>query len=172
MDQTPIKHWRDLRGTAEGTPAALRSRFGRSKPPIDPYAIAFGLGVEVRPIADRKWSGAVKFADRRAVIWLNEADGRRRKRFTLAHELGHLMLHGQDGQGIYRDLSFAGSEEERAANEFAADLLMPAAMLRKYTSLLRFDLKKLANVFDVSSEALQMRLAILAERQAKAIAGA
>jgi Zn-dependent peptidase ImmA (M78 family) len=171
MANAPIQHWRELKGTPEGTPAKLRARFGRSKPPIDPYAIAAGLGVEVRHITDRKWSGAVKFIDDRAVIWLNDGTGRRRKRFTLAHELGHLMLHGHNGRGMYRDLTFDGTAEERAANEFAAALLMPAQLVRKYAILLRFDLKRLANLFDVSLDALNVRLAIMAERKARAVLG-
>jgi len=172
MAREVIQHWRTLKGTADGLPAALRKRFGQAKPPFDPYAIAAGMGVELRHIKDRKWSGAVRFSGDRAVIWLNDTEARRRKRFTLAHELGHLMLHGADGEGLYRDASFSGTAEERAANEFAAELIMPAAMLRRGAALVGFDMNRLARLFDVSEEALQVRLAILAERQARKLRGA
>jgi len=45
-----------------------------------------------------------------------------RQRFTLAHELGHLVLHGRLADGI---------EEEAAANRFAGAFLAPADEVRK-----------------------------------------
>lgn len=45
-----------------------------------------------------------------------------RQRFTLAHELGHLVLHGRLAQGI---------DEEAAANRFAGAFLAPADEVRK-----------------------------------------
>jgi Zn-dependent peptidase ImmA (M78 family) len=167
MSYAAIQHWKTLKGSPLATPAALRSRFGQTRPPFDPYAIAHGLGVDIRHITDRRWSGAVKFAGDRAVIWLNDADGRRRKRFTLAHELGHLLLHGEEGRGMFRDATFAGTKLEREANEFAAELLMPASILRKYGAMAEFDLGRLAKALDVSEEALQVRLSVLGKRQAR-----
>ena len=49
---------------------------------------------------------------------------------------------------------------------------MPERALRKCAALVGFDLKRLARMFDVSEEALQVRLAILAERKARAALGA
>jgi len=45
-----------------------------------------------------------------------------RQRFTLAHELGHLVLHGRLAEGV---------EEEAAANRFAGAFLAPADEVRK-----------------------------------------
>ena len=59
------------------------------------------------------------------------------QRFTIAHELGHHLLEHRDR--FYVDLSANPqdgdppeyqSRHERDANEFAADVLMPAALLR------------------------------------------
>ena len=111
-----IQHWRSLKGSPSGTPAALLKRFGQSKPPFDPYVIAAGLGVELRHTKDRERSGAVKFAGDRAVIWLNASEHRRRKRFTLAHELGHLMLHSAGENGCSVTSSFVG-ESRRAGSK-------------------------------------------------------
>lgn len=59
------------------------------------------------------------------VIAVNEnACGVRRRRFTVAHELGHCVL-GHVGKGRRRN-----GEEERAADKFAAALLAPASVLR------------------------------------------
>ncbi|WP_394425247.1 helix-turn-helix domain-containing protein [Vreelandella stevensii] len=45
-----------------------------------------------------------------------------RQRFTLAHELGHLILHGRLGQGV---------DEEKACNRFASAFLLPERGLRQ-----------------------------------------
>ena len=59
-----------------------------------------------------------------------------RRRFTAAHELGHAVLH-RDRMGRFRadvqivDGTEEGIEEiEREANRFAAELLMPAEVIR------------------------------------------
>lgn len=159
----PIQHWRELKGTPDGEPAVLRRRFGQTKPPYNPYIIAAGIGVELRHATNTNWSGAVKFAGDRAVIWLRDDESPQRKRFTLAHELGHLMLHGEDGRGLFRDRSFSGDPEELEANSFAAELIMPAHAVQKYISLVQFDERRLARLFGVSHEAMRVRLAILAQ---------
>lgn len=59
-----------------------------------------------------------------------------RKRFTVAHELGHLLLPGHDDCGVCASgviETWAGEvqDREREANVFAAELLLPAALLRR-----------------------------------------
>ncbi len=54
-----------------------------------------------------------------------------RKRFTLAHELGHYFLHKDKIDGIHQDtVLFRDSNEDKlgieyAANDFASELLLP-----------------------------------------------
>jgi Zn-dependent peptidase ImmA (M78 family) len=56
-----------------------------------------------------------------------------RKRFTIAHEIGHFVLHGHDDHGsICQDKDIEGwskgpNDKERQADDFAAELLIPAA---------------------------------------------
>lgn len=161
-----IQHWTELRGTPAGTPAALLKRFGQTQPRFDPYVIAKGIGVDVRMVKDRNWSGAVKFSGDEATIWLNETESASRRRFTLAHELGHLMLHARASEGMFRDVTFRGDPQEREANEFAGDLVMPGWAIRRYGGLLNFDRKSMAIKFGVSEDALTVRLAIMGERMA------
>jgi uncharacterized protein DUF955 len=116
-------------------------------------------------------------------ILLNRANAPLRKRFTLAHELGHLVLHNfraphADAASAfkvrYRDsLSSDGSVlEEIEANRFAAELLMPENLLIPRLRDLGFDyaseerethekMSRLARSFGVSQQALQIRLANL-----------
>jgi Zn-dependent peptidase ImmA (M78 family)/transcriptional regulator with XRE-family HTH domain len=66
------------------------------------------------------------------LIMLNADQPADRMRFTLAHELGHVVMH-----------RFPGPEMEREANEFASALLMPAADIRIAMSG-RIDMRRLA----------------------------
>lgn len=83
-----------------------------------------------------------------------------RDRFTLAHELGHLFLgHVDQYETLYRR---GANELEYAANEFAADLLMPKdvfnTMVDKYTNSDNIcDITKVSNQFEVSESAVLTR---------------
>ena len=74
--------------------------------------------------------GGLQWLEGRWLIIVNEADGRARVRFTLAHELGHLLLGdglpGADAPG--RALSPA--VREALCDRFAAELLLPPTAVR------------------------------------------
>jgi len=95
-----------------------------------------------------------------------------RKRFTVAHELGHLLLH--DGREVHIDRLYRVNYrsdradggikvEETEANAFAAELLMPVQFLDSEGDFL-FDigadeqLKQVADKYGVSAEAMSWRL--------------
>lgn len=108
------------------------------------------------------------------VIGVNASTSPRRQRFTIAHELGHLVMH--EGKLIvdhtmrvnWRDekSSMATDIEEIEANAFAAAILMPEAAVRqRVSSHLRERpmnreslISELAREFDVSVEAMGYRL--------------
>jgi Zn-dependent peptidase ImmA (M78 family) len=104
-----------------------------------------------------------------AVIGVNVMHHPNRQRFTIAHELGHYMLHKP---GTYVDRAFyrnteSGSgtiKEEREANQFAAALLMPASWVEGEAQNHSLDLGDdtslvaLAEEFGVSSQAMSFRL--------------
>jgi hypothetical protein len=130
---------------------------GVSGPGVDVYGIASQLGVKVNEVEDPGWSGAIRSEGELAEIWLCQTDFDVRKRFTLAHELGHLLLH-PEGR-MFRDISFAGDKKESEANQFAADLLMPLWVLDSYASEPGVGLAELASMFKVSTNALSIQLA-------------
>jgi Zn-dependent peptidase ImmA (M78 family)/transcriptional regulator with XRE-family HTH domain len=70
------------------------------------------------------------------VVLVNAQAAPDRRRLTLAHELGHLVLHAND----------IPDDAERQANEFAAEFLMPEAVIRPQLRRLDygrlFDLKR------------------------------
>ena len=119
------------------------------------------------------------------VIAVNERHPATRQHFTMAHELGHLILHNftaphADGRFAVRfrdETSTLGKvTEEVEANQFAAELLMPRALVLKEFRGAGFDYApsaeddpeafatltaKLASQFGVSQQALTIRLSTL-----------
>jgi Zn-dependent peptidase ImmA (M78 family) len=103
-------------------------------------------------------------------IYVNEVEARRsrgRRRFTIAHELGHWYLHAshQPGERFERfcrdsDLKATRSKEGEA-NEFAGAVLMPEPLLREHAAAARMNIPLLAKRFDVSVVAMRRRLITL-----------
>lgn len=87
------------------------------------------------------------------LIVLNSDQPADRMRFTLAHELGHLVMH-----------RFPSPDMEQEANEFASALLMPAADIRPYFKGRKIDLALLASLkpeWRAAMQALLMRASAL-----------
>jgi len=116
-------------------------------------------------------------------IWVNPAEASVRQRFTLAHEIGHLIhdiLPNIDNENIdecFEDKLHRNGEsnfKETRANKFSAQLLMPAPLVKREISNLVKQLKrekkkvtvsevisKLSAVFNVSEDATRIRLKTL-----------
>lgn len=88
-----------------------------------------------------------------------------RRRFTLAHELGHFLMH----EGDFTDNGFEtpSSSIEREANLFAKELLMPSHLVTQiykgFKSLnIELDIvSELSWAFRVSKESMVIRLSEL-----------
>ncbi len=101
------------------------------------------------------------------VIFINQAHSKARQLFTLAHELAHILFHLGQANGAQTTVSEFSSNrdpQEKEANAFAAELVMPSALIevavRQYGTQLRSSLMldALANWFYVSRDALFYRL--------------
>jgi len=93
----------------------------------------------------------------------------RRLRFTIAHEIGHFLLHGERAVAERGGAtSLATARYEREADQFAAELLMPEALMRQAVLEDGLDAGHLADRFEVSLGAMRQRLRRLglAERNA------
>ncbi len=75
-----------------------------------------------------------------------------RRRFTIAHEIGHLLL----GHAC-NDRQDDGSHNETEANIFAAELLMPLSLIKKDFASLH-DVGELSKLYRVSAESVTIRL--------------
>lgn len=103
-------------------------------------------------------SGLTTWDDGHWVIGVNKSHPHVRRRFTLAHEIKHLVDANRD-KITY--IGIADEQREQIANYFAACYLMPLTWLRKsWMGGLR-DPEALAGLFKVSPEAMNRRLSYL-----------
>lgn len=155
---------------------------GRSLPvPVEDIADSH-VGLLVRDVEDLSAApGAPSLADGQALsglllpnrgeIWVNASEAREwptRRRFTIAHEVGHWCLHRREERPAYCRASAieAGLEEqpappvptEQEANVFAAAVLMPAALLRDEYVACKRDFDRLCRKFGSSGAAMGRRL--------------
>lgn len=113
----------------------FRDHYGLGHSPIADVAILadeIGVVVARMPLGGDEGSPegccAVDPKTGAAYVLINSDKPRVRRRFTIAHELGHLALgHLYGGQVVVDETVRARSPREREANAFAAGLLMPKA---------------------------------------------
>ena len=73
-----------------------------------------------------KFDGLTMFTMNQApVLWINRNIPNDRKRFSLAHELGHLVMHLRSD-----NLEKSEEQKELEANEFAGEFLMPKSQCK------------------------------------------
>jgi Zn-dependent peptidase ImmA (M78 family) len=97
-------------------------------------------------------------------IYVNAADPYNRKTFTIAHELGHYVLHAQYFREhpeayrvlLRRPMSAASDPREKEANAFAGHLLVPRHFLEGFYKLAT--VHELADLFAVSADVIRIRL--------------
>ena len=150
----------------------ILTQHGLFSVPVDPVVLANLLGVTVNnaKFSDESWAALIAKRDHTTRIFVEQSDPPYRKRFSIAHELGHHFLH-LPGEGeivdkhadMFREKepSIGSVSEERIreiqANWFAAALLMPAELVHiewhRDPSV-----KRMATLFNVSEEAMGYRL--------------
>ncbi|WP_281645754.1 ImmA/IrrE family metallo-endopeptidase [Parendozoicomonas sp. Alg238-R29] len=107
-----------------------------------------------------KISGAVNHQQRK--IYVNGDDPARRQMFTLAHEIGHVALHGEvEGNFIDHRSPGPKTPKELEADMFASELLMPEFHFRSSWSEWDGVPSLIATVYGVSEQAVKVRAKIL-----------
>lgn len=151
--------------------------------PIDVSKIAKQLDIKViiDDLSSSRLSGFAYQKNGEKIIGVNEFESDERKRFTIAHELGHLLLHknsvsyDQGGIMMFRDghSSEGIDQKEVQANRFAAELLMPEQDIRldlakektfdlmTTPELLSSFVERMAKKYNVSEQAMSIRLTTL-----------
>lgn len=159
----------------------LLRRHHITKPPVNVWNIAEALGIEVREqaSADSSISGALMREGGLVIIGVNGVHPITRKRFTVAHELAHFLLHDDslrvdhhyvEAPAVRRPMAFrnqvsslATDANEIEANRLAAALVMPKDFLERSLKKLDLplsesDIRSLTSEYGVSFQAMNYRL--------------
>ena len=164
--------------TAEKRANQTLRKLGIEQLPIPVNEIAEQLGLRLQSFAlGDEVSGVLVVDGDLGVIGYNSSHPQVRQRFTIAHEIGHFLLHRGDSSlfideryfAVFRDKksSQGVDHREREANSFAAALLMPSALVRAEIEQHDFDfadedaLNDLARKFQVSAQSMAYRLSNL-----------
>ncbi|WP_146690838.1 ImmA/IrrE family metallo-endopeptidase [Bradyrhizobium canariense] len=149
------------------SPLGVVARY-QQRPPIDLDGIAHALGVRVYQmplgsgVSGQIMRDKVKGGPSGFAIYVNSSEHPNRRRFTFAHELAHFILHrdlietGVVDDTMYRSAQLSDHYEVQA-NRMAADILMPVRLVKVWRVRER-DLTRLAMLFGVSAQAMQIRL--------------
>ncbi len=149
-----------------------------TEPPVPVETIAKNIGAKIvfEPFDGTDDISGILYQDGPYnIIGINSVHHRNRQRFSIAHEIGHLVLHKKKlfiDKAVkidFRDStsSKAINAEEIAANAFAAELLMSREfvvseierILKRKRSMAKDDLiATLSGIFEVSTKAMEYRL--------------
>lgn len=137
------------------------------------FASFLGASVRYAPYENGELAGMlVSENGQKPIIAVNSSHPPNRRRFTIAHECGHLLLHDQ---GVFVDerltirrrdgnSALAISVEEIEANQFAAEILVPLEYLLRDIDAINLDIEdesdiiKLAKKYKVSRQAMSYRV--------------
>jgi hypothetical protein len=150
--------------------AELSIRLCGAQPPVNERLFARKLGIaEITPASIASDGYIGRRSDGRFVIRYSDESPRHRQRFTIAHEIAHLLLAHATGEDILtvKDRrNGPDSAEELLANRVAAEILMPSPLfecsLRELASRgIRSPWKainELRRRFDVAASAVALRI--------------
>lgn len=132
--------------------------------PVDLNGMARAMGLEVVNSVNLPDDvlGKIERSGDHYRITINATHAPRRRRFTLAHEIAHFVMHrsligdGITDAGMYR--SSLSNAIESQANRFAADLLMPAPLVRRAFREGALSYAGMADRFNVSMESAKIRM--------------
>ncbi len=134
--------------------------------PVPIIKLSKELGIESveKTMFDKKISGEIRLINGGYFIRTNKTESRKRRRFTIAHELSHFLLHKEKvGNGITENTLYRSNlstQDEVEANRLAADILMPSEQIQKHIDEVSSAIGDLAETFDVSVSAMTVRLGI------------
>ncbi|RXH35230.1 hypothetical protein XH84_05690 [Bradyrhizobium nanningense] len=149
-------------------PELLLQDFGIDRPEeIDLQAIAWELGARIKVRELHSCEARIVGRDDRAIITVDAKASPRRKRFSIAHELGH--WHHHRGRCLICRSDDIGNRKrsatdpERVADDYASDLLLPRyllePMLRAFRRPTLEAVRETAQAFDASLTATALKIA-------------
>lgn len=168
-------------GDFPSDPTRLLKALSLYRFPVDVHGVAAKLGIDTAETGlDDRHSAFLVVKNNRARIFVNANHHPNRQRFSVAHEIGHFLLHhvpSAKENNLYLDEkldlyhrksiptnTMVDFTLERQANRFAADLLMPKGLIEQHIDDEGLDIleekvmRKIALAFKVSEQSLLIRL--------------
>lgn len=143
-------------------------------PPIDLHNLAEYFGARIHyallPGNFDGWVGELNpdfskdFTTTRYLILVNSRRLKVRQHYTIAHEIGHIVLKHpeQKSKLLYKHSNITAEDDykfEREADIFASELLIPTSHLSKLVRLGKpLSIKKLCAFYQVSRQAMEIKL--------------
>ncbi|MBI4336452.1 MAG: ImmA/IrrE family metallo-endopeptidase [Chloroflexi bacterium] len=142
----------------------LLAKQGVSKEPVNIASLAMKLGMTRIVEKPLRGAGALVPGGHGFTIVVNVNQVHTRQRFTIAHELAHVLLAPDSKIAWRKGPTVADKRLESYCDLLAADLLMPLSRFRQQLRRLSsctphvfMTVKNLANIFDVSLTAAAIR---------------
>lgn len=142
--------------------------FGIYNPPVPIEEMVDKLNIKISYAPSKDYSGMLIRKKSKTLMGINSTEPDARKRFSIAHELGHFLFSKKSVSVDYRINNYVEKpEEEKRADSFAANILMPRRwVLRDFekiskSTITQNNLIDLAKKYKVSPEAMKFRLANL-----------
>lgn len=168
-----------LRETLKARAKTLLAKYTDGRPPYNPFKVAEGMGVVVKMRYLSGLDGYVEVVDGRYVATINQRPNEGRQRFTLAHELCHVLLMQRAEAGMplplirYRTKGVVSGlhqdpQEERLCNYFAGELLIPSDELRPHflnQPVTPSAIWGFAKMYDVSAQAAAVQIMRVSRRK-------
>ena len=138
--------------------------------PIDINYLASCLGYTIEEAKIQQQGYITETKENKRLIRVRINDPLRIKRFTIAHEIGHILLNIYENKPVGREKKYrfcSYSQEERLADRIAAELLMPVSRFRyelsKYAAPSFSALGAIAGIFNVSLSTCLRRITELSD---------
>ena len=138
--------------------------------PVNMFDVMQALNINCNPVEKVDYDAKLAGNEEEGYcIYYDKNQISERQQFSIAHELGHLLLHkikSADSHEIYYRRIGNNSRLEWEANEFAASLLMPREefiniCMNNADAFGNIDLNVIANNFGVSKQAARVRGSVL-----------
>lgn len=142
---------------------AIAQKLMRKYHTSDPQILAGILGVEIIELSDlTRQRGIFKVIVGNAFIFINANLSEQLKKMIIAHELGHVLLHWDEGKkpsGLVEfEIFDIKDQKEYDANLFAATLLIDDEELRNYIYVERLDVVSIARIMNINVNLLLLKL--------------
>ena len=144
----------------------------QEKAPVETIPLANDLGINVYKVKD--WDDGIAGKIQKDedlggesgyAIFVNGKHSSKRRRFTIAHEIAHFILHSPlIGDGICDSALYRSNQSdavETEANQMAADILMPLDLIIEYMNKGISNEATLSEIFNVSEQAMRIRMKLV-----------